>query len=181
MNITSWNERFALIDHFKPSKAAICKAFGIQQNQLDMATKLRQAGTFQPSTNIDPVAYVGFFPDIEDAVPSIEPAIVPNTPIKSGTSTTHTMPMTATKKKVAKVPQKRGRKGNKITTALLAVTTTPVKVNDFIAEHGISLQVLRQSKRFIDTMSSEDRQKVGKINVKQDKTTKELMIWKEDV
>jgi hypothetical protein len=90
-------------------------------------------------------------------------------------------PETATKKVVVKVNQKRGRKGNKITSAFLAVTNEPIAVDRFVMQHGVSLAVLRQSKRFIEQMSEEDVAKVGKIVVKQNKETKTLMIWREDI
>lgn len=89
-------------------------------------------------------------------------------------------PETATKKSLLpKEPKKRGRKGDKITTAFLSVSTVPVCANDFAEQHGISIAVLRQSKRFISTMDANIASQIGNIIVKQDKSTKKLMIWKE--
>ncbi|MGZ5551835.1 MAG: hypothetical protein ACXWE7_13725, partial [Nitrososphaeraceae archaeon] len=60
-NVTSWNDRFALIDHFNPSTEAVCKVFGVSEKDYSMAVKLRQAGTFQPSNRINPTVYERVF------------------------------------------------------------------------------------------------------------------------
>jgi viroplasmin and RNaseH domain-containing protein len=93
------------------------------------------------------------------------------------TATTHAKPETATKK--VKEPQKRGRKGDKITVALTAIPLVPVSVDSFINQYGVSLAVLRQSKRFIAKLDTATQASIGQVNVRQDKTTKQLMIWRE--
>lgn len=184
----SWNDRFALIDYFLPSDAQICVAFGLTQDELDTARDLRSAGTFKNTPNIDCHQYDGIFnvkvPEV--IVPPAPPApmVRPKTPIVPSvrpqmTATVHAKPETATRR--VKEPQKRGRKGDKITKALQAVPTTPMSVDAFIAEHGVSLAVLRQSKRFIEGMDAATARTIGRVNVRQDKTTRQLMIWREDV
>ena len=98
---------------------------------------------------------------------------------KPSTATTHAKPETASKP--AKQLKKRGRKGDKIFKALAAVPTTQMSVDTFIAQHDVSLAVLRQAKRFVATLDPAQAVAIGKINVRQDKTTKKLMIWREDI
>lgn len=169
--LLSWNDRFALIDAYKPSPVAICAAFKLSPAELKTAQSLRDAGTFIPNRNLDVTKYSDIFKaDVEEILPTTN---------KTVTATVHSFPETATKKQVIKVPQKRGRKGNKIVDALLAVPTTPVSVESFTQEHDISVAVLRQAKRFIENMTPEQQTQVGNVYVKQNKDTKTLMIWKE--
>jgi hypothetical protein len=161
----SWNDRFALIDHFKPTDEQICTAFHLSADELSVARQLRDQGTFIASQNFDVQKYQNLF--------------TPSASQTKSTATIHTKPETATKKSVIKVPQKRGRKGNKIQAAFLAIPTTPMSVESFIKDHNVSVAVLRQSKRFIQSMEPTIQQQIGKINVRLDKESKKLMIWKE--
>lgn len=81
-------------------------------------------------------------------------------------------------KTATRVPKKRGRKGTKIAQAFQAITDTPVPVEDFLADHGISLAVLRQHKRFDKT----DLPKVivKKIRLKEGDTDKTLCVWRSE-
>lgn len=173
----SWGERFALIDHFQPSDSQICSVFNLTQAELDTARQLRAAGTFATVSNIDTSKYANLFSTTTTT--NTSPVSTSNT--KASTATIHVRPETATKKSVVKVPQKRGRKGDKIAKALQSVPQTPVPVAEFVKQHNISLAVLRQSKRFLATLSPDVAKTIGKINVRQDKTSKQLMIWREDV
>lgn len=178
--IMSWNDRFALIDHYKPADADVCAAFGVEQGEFETAKQLRAAGTFIANDQLDVSKYAGVFAAsaaTSTGVPA--PATVAPKAKNKGVATTHTNTKTATK--AVKVPAKRGRKGDKITKALQAVSATPVSVDTFIKQHGVSLAVLRQSKRFIEKMEPAVAKQIGKVNVRQDKTTKQLMIWREDV
>lgn len=170
--IMSWNDRFALIDQFKPSDAVICNIFNLNYMELQTANKLREAGTFAPNQHLDTSKFVGFFPDIDDNI-DVQP-IIQNNPMINN------RPETYTKKVIVKEPQKRGRKGSKIVQALFAVPNIPVSAKWFSEEHDISLAVLRQSKRFTEHLSPEDIKKIGKICVKQNKE-KILMIWREEL
>jgi len=174
----SWGERFALIDAYTPTDDQITAAFGLSQDELNTARTLRASGTFAASSQIDTSKYAGVFA----AGNSIQPSTTTSAIKTKGTATVHTKPETATKKTAQpKVPQKRGRKGNKIVSALQSVPTAPVPVADFIKQYGVSLAVLRQSKRFIEALDPTVAQTIGKVNVKQDKATKQLMIWRESV
>lgn len=183
----SWNDRFALIDYFLPSDPQICVAFGLTQDELDTARDLRAVGTFKNTPNFDAIKYDGIF---NVKVPEVVVAPQPPADVPTHSKTTvatqvrpqpqvtvHTKPESATRR--VKEPQKRGRKGDKIVKALLAVPTSPVSVDAFIAEHGVSLAVLRQSKRFVEGMDATTAQTIGRVNVRQDKVTRQLMIWRE--
>jgi hypothetical protein len=54
-----------------------------------------------------------------------------------------------------------------------------MSINAFMQQHGVSLAVLRQSKRFLAKLDPSVATKIGTIKVRQDKATKELMIWRE--
>lgn len=168
----SWNDRFAIIDHYQPTDEQICKVFNLSEDELSTARQLRQSGTFVPSQTLDVSKYSNLF--------TAASPIASTPTAKTATATVHTKPQTATKKAVMKTPQKRGRKGDKIVKAFMAVPTTPVSVEEFMKQHNVSLAVLRQSKRFIQKMDQTTAQMIGRVNVKQDKSTKQLMIWRED-
>ena len=174
----SWPDRFALINHYKPSDAQICASFGLSQDELDTARTLADAGTFRASQNLDVAKYSSVFTADGSTPTATGVAATPTTKSgKAGGTTTFTKPETAVKK--AKVPQKRGRKGDKIAIALSAVPSTQVPVETFMAQHGVSLAVLRQSKRFLSKLPAEQAAAIGRINVRQDKATKTLMIWRD--
>ncbi len=188
MNATdmSWNDKLALIEKYHPSEELICDTFGITMNELKTAMKLKDAGTFAPTEDLDIDQYDKlFWEDREKAVtlsqdPVYQMSELPRVllplpkPVKIPAET-------ATKKVVIKVPKKRGRKGDKIALALFQVTEIPEPALEFAQAHNISLAVLKQAKRFMVNMSDWDRELLGKIFVKQDKETKIQMVWREDV
>lgn len=169
--IISWSDRFALIDHYAPTDAAICAAFNLSQAELDTARSLRAQGTFVANAKLDVEKFSSIFTETTTPQPTTTVAA------KVPTATVHARPESATKQ--PKVPQKRGRKGTKITAALQAVPTTPIPVDAFIQQHGVSLAVLRQAKRFVEKMSPTEATSIGTVHVRQDKATKQLMIWKD--
>ncbi len=174
-NLTmSWPERFALIDHYSPTDAQICATFGLSEDELLTARQLRAAGTFMASTafNAADVGNVFTMPVVAQPTTNIQPKN------RSG-AMSFARPETASKR--VKEPQKRGRKGNKIATALAAVPTTQTPIDVFTQQHGVSVAVLRQSKRFIERLPVDVQRQIGKINVRQDPTTRKLMIWREQV
>ena len=169
MKILSWADRLALIDHYAPTDDAICRAFNLTPNELSTARNLRSQGTFVANPNFD----VGRYSTLFDQTSAPAVPLVART-AKIGGATMHTRPESATKQ--PHVPQKRGRKGTKIIDALRAVPTVAVPVLQFSQEHGVSVAVLRQAKRFIE--GAPDAAQIGTIVVKQDKASKELMIWR---
>lgn len=193
----SWSDRFAVIDHFKPSDAQILTTFGLTQDELDTARLMRDAGTFEANPTLDVIKFQHVFVANAMQTPvapissvsvnqplshvgttiTVPTVALPKTSTKQGSATSYVKPETATKK--VKAPQKRGRKGDKIVTALQAVPTERVSVEEFCKQHGVSLAVLRQSKRFLEQMTAEQRAAIGKINVRQDKESRTLMIWRD--
>jgi len=178
----SWPAKLAIMDHYNASDARLCEVFEVTQDELDTARSLRTAGTLAADRSFDVTKYAPMFAGTEASAPVSTNSTQTvhkggNMSSKTTTATVHAKPETATKK--AKVPAKRGRKGDKISTALQAVPLTPVPVDSFINQHGISLAVLRQSKRFISKLDAETQAAIGHVNVRQDKNTKQLMIWRE--
>ena len=161
----TWNQRFALIDHYQPSDKQICSAFGVQQNELDTARQLRSTGQFIPASDVDVVSYASLF-----ELPTSKEG---STSIKRTSPTS--APITATKRMPE--PKKRGRKGDKIKNAFAAIPTTATPAEDFAQKRGVSLTVLRQSKRF------DPQHDAGKVHVKKvvmkEGEEKVLAIWRE--
>ena len=172
-----WNDRFALIDHYKPSDEQACTAFGVTPDELKTARDMRAAGAFTATPGIDVDSYASLF--AAPAAPETAAPSTKSTKRRGGaTKTTKTAPTTdgdkpATATKKTKVPRKRGRKGDKIANAFRAIPTDPTPVAAFATTHGVSVAVLRQSKRFDKSTD------LGSVKVKKDKETKELMIWRE--
>lgn len=177
----SWDDRFALIAHYNPTEDAVCKTFNLTPDEYETARTLLTAGTFTTSKTFDAVKYNNpFTMNLTSTKKEVTGTVIPviKKSIKAKSSaTTYTKPETATKK--LKEPQKRGRKGNKIQNALLAVPMVQTPVDGFTKEYGVSLAVLRQSKRFISKMDLTVQQSIGTVKVRQDKDTKVLMIWRE--
>lgn len=181
----SWGDRFAVIDHFTPSDEQIRAAFNVTQGELDVARSLRDAGTFVASKTLDVSNYNSIFSssDFRNNATKGSSTTMSAAP-KETTATTHVMPEATSKPETAskpvKQPQKRGRKGDKILKALQSVPSTQMPVDAFMQQHDVSLAVLRQAKRFVAALDPIQAQAIGKINVRQDKATKTLMIWREE-
>ena len=166
----SWNDRFALMDHFKPSDEIAMRVFGVTADELETAKELRQAGTFIPTPDLDVDSYSSLF--VEGSNSETTTTTTSHTKPKTATSTKDTTqpPASATSHTT---PKKRGRKGNKIATAFKSIPNTPVPVESFMKEYNVSLAVLRQSKRF------DVAPELGQVRVRKDKETNMLMIWRE--
>ena len=164
----SWSDRFALIDEYSPTDETACKTFKVSLDELKTAKNLRQSGTFQQNPKFNPSKYGNVFTNIDAN--------------EESNISIHEYPQTATKRTVVKMPpQKRGRKGDKILTALKAVPNSPMLAETLSTEHNISLAVLRQAKRFTTNLDESTLSAIGRICVKQDKQTKQLMIWREEL
>lgn len=165
----SWNDRLAIIEYFKPTDTEIVKIMGVTQDELNTARDLKGSGVMVPTPDLDFESYSKLFGGRAPAV---------SRPTKKSTATSTTKTKTTgvaqTATKPVKVPKKRGRKGDKISIAFGAIPTTPTPADQFASDNKVSLAVLRQSKRF-DTSPT-----LGNVRVKKDKTTKTLMIWRDD-
>ena len=164
LNTLTWNDRFALIDHYTPTDKQIVDAFGVTQDELDTALQLRASGQFLSMPNVDVASYSSVFASTTEGIKAPKRTT-------TVTSTTTSVPPESASKRV-KTPKKRGRKGTKILKAFTAVPTEPTSVNEFAATHSVSVAVLRQSKRF-------DHSGLGSVRVKKDKASGTLMIWRE--
>ncbi len=164
--VNTWGDRFALIDYFKPTDDQIISVFGITKNQLSAARAMHATGTIIANPKIDPSKYTEMFRPNRNSTPTVAPTL----PQRFQSTVPHTAPTVHQPKK--------GRSGSKILTALRAVPTIPVPVDTFAANYGVSVAVLRQSKRFVAQMTQPEQESLGCINVKQDKDTKKLMIWR---
>ena len=162
----SWNDRLALINAYKPSDAVICSALSITQDELHTARGMEANGHFVATKDLDVSAYSDLFKEDSISVPKTSIGGTDSVSIPTSSQP----PATATK--TVALPKKRGRKGDNILKAFSAIPETPTGALPFASEHAVSLAVLRQALRF-------DKTDLGKVRVKKDKTTKELMIWRE--
>jgi hypothetical protein len=71
----------------------------------------------------------------------------------------------------AATKRKPGRKGRNVVNAFINVPYVPTSAIAFASQHGVSVAVLRQAKRF-------DKVGHGKVTVKKDKDSNTLMIWR---
>lgn len=170
----TWNDRLTLINHYKPSDEQACQAFGITQPELDVARNQLKAGVFSLSGNLDVASYSDLFPTTADSTDDSDTTVTTTTaPVRVKATVTSTKAAPETASKTVREPKKRGRKGDKITQAFAAIPDSPTPAEEFAKTHGVSIAVLRQSKRFDPTAST------GIVRVKKDKTSKALMIWRE--
>jgi hypothetical protein len=142
----SWGQRFALINAYHPSDDQACTVLGVTSQELNTAKALISKGVFQVDTTLNVEPYGVLFGRVSSNKPKI----------KNIASTT--------------TEKKRGRKGDKIQTAFLAITETPVPAEQFIEKYGISMPVLRQFKRFDKTGLP------GHVNVRKQEGV--LMVWR---
>lgn len=169
----SWNDRLTLINHYNPTDHVATQAFGISQSELDVARIQLKAGIFSLSNDLDVDSYGHLFASATPTTDGDSTATSTKSPVRrtGATSTNGAAPETATK--ALREAKKRGRKGDKILKAFTSIPASPVAAEEFAKSHGVSIAVLRQSKRFDTTNTA------GTVRVKKDKGTKTLMIWRE--
>jgi hypothetical protein len=170
----TWNDRLTLIRDLKPTDEQACAAFGISQPELDVARSQLRAGVFSYNDELDTSSYSNLFASAEVSDGTSSTVTSTTSPPRTNTTVTSTKAAPETASKVTREPKKRGRKGDKITQAFSSIPSTPVAAEEFAKQHGVSIAVLRQSKRF-DSVGG------GTVKVKKDKATKTLMIWREQV
>ena len=169
----SWNDRLAIIEHFKPSDEKVVEVMGVTQDELDTARDLKGSGVMVPTPDLDLDSYSTMFGG--KATSTVKPTTASKATAVTSTKKTPTAKGAAqTATKPVKIPKKRGRKGDKISVAFGAIPTTAVPAEKFATDNNVSLAVLRQSKRF-DTAPQ-----LGNVRVKKDKVSKTLMIWRDE-
>lgn len=169
----SWNDRLTLLNHYKPSDLDATQTFGVSQSELEVARTQLKAGVFSLSSDLDVESYGHLFASTINSNDSTFTSTNATGRRINSTSTIKAVapPETATKPVHEKA--KRGRKGDKILKAFSSIPASPVAAEEFAKSYGVSIAVLRQSKRFDLTHS------LGTVRVKKDKGTKTLMIWRE--
>lgn len=132
-----WGDRLALIDKFGATVEQAAHAFDVPVEEIETAIDLRNStGGANMPVNIDLEDYENPFTEVSGATSIRRPGT--RKPAESATV-------------VTPEPKKRGRKGTKINEAFAAIGTEPVDAEEFAAEHNVSLNVLRQAKRFDKT------------------------------
>ena len=141
-----WGDRLALIDKYGASDEQASAAFGVPVDEIETARDLRSGpGGANMPVNIDLENYDNPFTTEVAGATSVRR---PGTRKPAETATA-----------ITPEPKKRGRKGTKINEAFAAIGTDPIDAEEFAAERNVSLNVLRQAKRF-------DKTGLGKVRVK---------------
>lgn len=179
-NYMNWNDRFALIDHYNPSVDQICATFNLSPDEYAIAIRMREAGTFKNKTTVCPANYAGIF-ECTLPAPDIRTLAVTRNPLYAELIERHKTADAAgpVRTNTPKMVVRRGRKGDKIVRAFLAVPTEPVPVEQFVRNHPVSVSVLRQARRFVGQLDEKTRNEIGHVYVRQDSNSKVLMIWRE--
>lgn len=167
----SWSDRFSIIAAAKEeipevTEEDILKVFSVDKDEYAMAAECLKDGVFKLNAQIDAAFYIPYFRGEVPEFPEL-PARVRTLPeVVSKATTPEERLLFASK------PQKKsGRTGNNISRAFSAIPTVAVPVEEFAAKHRVSLAVLRQYKRF-------DKTGKGQVNVRKDKETGVIMIWR---
>ena len=152
-----WGDRLALIDKYEASDEQAAAAFNIPVEEIETARDLRSgAGGANMPVSIDLEDFDNpFTTEVAGATSIRRPGT--RTPAESATV-------------ITPEPKKRGRKGTKINEAFAAIGSDPIDAEEFATTRDVSLNVLRQAKRF-------DRTGLGKVRVKKIDGT--LMVYRE--
>lgn len=149
-----WGSRLALIDHYKASDEQASATFDIPVSEIETARELRNGGG---AANLPVDVDVEEFGNPFTAIAGATTVVMPKRTAETAT-------------RVEIPAKKRGRKGSKINAAFAAIDSTPIDAEEFAATREVSLNVLRQAKRF-------DRTGLGKVRVKKIDGT--LMVFRE--
>lgn len=153
----SWGSRLALMDRYGATVEQASAAFGVSSAEIETARELRNGpGAANLPVDADLDAIGNPFTAAASGATAIK------RPGKRQPAETAT--------KVVAEPKKRGRKGDKINNAFLAIGTDPIPAEEFAETRGVSLNVLRQAKRF-------DKTGLGRVRVKKIEGT--LMVFRE--
>lgn len=152
----SWADRFKICNALNVTDdRVICRAFNIVSEELDAAREVASKGFIDVKTaKADPQTYKDLIMTVSTIV-STEPKMENN---NIGAD---------------KLKAKTGPKTSKIHSAFYHVPTEPTSADAYASKFGVSVAVLRQHARF-DTTGLP-----GKVQVRKDKTSKALMLWRE--
>lgn len=167
-----WSERMTVCSSFDlqdPQTAQhVCEVLNITEEELESGIGLVAGGDCELNQDIDPAEYTELF-DLSKIKLNEAVAQAPQEQTGTARPDLTQAPQTATS---AKVKGKRGRSGDKIDLAFQSIPHEPVSLESFRTQHGVSVPVLRQQKRF-DKFSE-----LGKVRVKKDGSG-ELTIYRE--
>lgn len=168
----NWGDRLALVDHYKPTIEEACAVFGVTTGEFETARDLQSKGQFRSSENLDVSSYSPLF----STASNVEASTVVTTDRAPARKSTVTSIKAAPESATAKThdTKKRGRKGDNILQAFSSIPNNPTPAEAFAKQYGVSLAVLRQSKRF-------DKVGGGDVCVKKEKASGTLMIWRQPV
>ncbi len=161
-----WGERLAIMEHFSLDDKTAMSAMNVTRDEIFTARELAEAGTIAIANEID-------FDQYADEL-SVSKSSAKSNSATSTSKPGDTGPAPVTATKPIRTPKKRGRKGDKIKNAFQAIPSDPTDANVYINEHGISMNVLRQSKRFDKSGTP------GVVHVRKDKDTGNLMVWRSE-
>lgn len=149
INELGWGERLALADHFRANDEQVCAAFNCTADELSTARELAGEGHFGIGEEFDPDMFDNIFASVQVQVPDNATSVKrPRKRARANTENTNTPEANTADANTEAAPKKRGRKGSKIANAFAAVPTEPTNADEFAAAHNVSLNVLRQGKRF---------------------------------
>lgn len=172
LNQLSWSDRFSIIAVATTqiptiTENDICKVFGVDVEELAIASECFADGIFKSNPTIDADFYIPYFRGEEPAFPEVEARVRTLPELVSKAIDPAERQLFASKPKV-----RSGRRGNNIQRAFAAIPTSPVPAEEFANKHRVSMAVLRQYKRF-------DKENKGQVNVRKDKESSVIMIWRE--
>lgn len=149
-DLTSWAQRFALIQAASLSDEQVQKAFDVGQDEIDTARTLLTRGDITIDTEFDAGPYT-------DALAGLA--------------------QTATKRirgKTVKTTEEKAPRVSKILEAFKNLPTEPTPLDEFLTSNPVSQYVLRQAARFDTTGLG------GRIRIRKTKDSGDtVMIWRD--
>lgn len=172
INQLSWSDRFSIIavaTKALPSitDVDICKVFHVDADELTIARECLRDGVFKVNPAIDAEFYVPFFRGETPTFPTPDPRMRTLPEMVSKAIDPAERQLFANKPR-----QRAGKRGNNIQRAFAAVPLEPTPAEEFATKHRVSMAVLRQYSRF-------DKEGKGRVNVRKDKDTGTIMIWRD--
>ena len=134
------------------SDEQICSAFDTTAEELSIARNLLKQGYFRVDDRVNFSDYLG---EIGEVLSLSHPNII---------------------KRTINIPRSKKtplKKQSKILTAFYAIPDTPVDAIAFANEHGISVEIFRQRKRFDKTGLG------GVVKLKKTRGKNEYLIWRD--
>lgn len=149
-----WGERLGIIDFYNLTNEQALIAFETDEMELEEARSMKKNGEIKTPKNIQYGKYITEIAKIK---------VLTAVPNEKVTATQHKKPS-----------KRRGPKSRKIEKAFNAITTTSVPAEEISNQFKVSLNILKQGKRF-------DKTGRGKVHVKKNRITGVYMIWRDKI